>query len=130
MHLNQHVKTWPYVVLLLVGCVKVESWFSHTNITSVLKNTFHFPFSFHLPQASKSIFLSMFFWWVPFTLSWFMVDYTAIRLESPSVSFFFARLGVFLKYSSGWHPQVGLFMPHDCALRLVLLELYPWSFIL
>ena len=54
-----------------------------------------------------------------------MVDYTAIKLESPSVSFFFARLGVFLKYSSGWHPQVGLFMPHDCALRLVLLELYP-----
>ena len=54
-----------------------------------------------------------------------MVDYTVVRLESASLSFFFARLGVFLKYSSGWHPQVGLFVPHDYALRLVLLELYP-----
>ena len=54
-----------------------------------------------------------------------MVDYIAIRLKSPSVSFFFARLGVFLKYLSGLRPQVGLFMPHDCAFRSVLLELSP-----
>ncbi|KAL0010941.1 hypothetical protein SO802_006049 [Lithocarpus litseifolius] len=32
---------------------------------------------------------------------------------------------VFLEYSSGWRPQVGLFVVRDCALRSVLLKLYP-----
>ena len=54
-----------------------------------------------------------------------MVDYFAIKLDSPSVSFFFARLSVFLESSNGRHPSVGLFMHQVCALRPVLLELYP-----
>ena len=56
-----------------------------------------------------------------------MVDYTAIRIESLSMSFFFffARLGVYLEYSSGRRCQVGLFVIQDCALRPVLLKLYP-----
>ena len=52
-----------------------------------------------------------------------MVDYFAIRLDSSSISFFFARLGVFLEFLSGQCPLVGLFVPRVCALRLVLLEL-------
>ena len=54
-----------------------------------------------------------------------MVDHTDVRLGSPSISFFFARLGVFLEYSGGRHPQVGLFVSQEHAFRPVLLELYP-----
>ena len=54
-----------------------------------------------------------------------MVDYSAIRLDSPSISFFFARLGVFLESLNGQRPLVGLFVHRVCALRSVLLELYP-----
>ena len=55
-----------------------------------------------------------------------MVDLSLVRHECPSVSFFFARLGVFLTKSGGKHPRVGLFLPHDCAaFRPVLLDFYP-----
>lgn len=54
-----------------------------------------------------------------------MVGFFAIRVDSPSVSFFFARLSVFLESLGGQHPQVGLFMSRDCALRLVLLKVHP-----
>ena len=54
-----------------------------------------------------------------------MVDYSTIRLDSSSISFFFARLGVFLEFLSGRCPLVGLFVHQVCALRSVLLELYP-----
>ena len=55
-----------------------------------------------------------------------MVDFAFIRQETPSISFFFAILGVFLEHSGGQHPQVGLFLPRSCAaFRLVLLTLYP-----
>ena len=55
-----------------------------------------------------------------------MVDFAFIRLEAPSISFFFAKLGVFLEFSGGHHPQVGLLLPRDCgAFRLVLTTLYP-----
>ena len=54
-----------------------------------------------------------------------MVDHTNVRLGSPSISFFFARLGIFLEYFGGCHPQVGLFVSKESALRSVLLELYP-----
>ena len=57
-----------------------------------------------------------------------MVDYTDVRIESLSMSFFFfffARLGVYIEYSGGQHCQVGLFVIRDCALRPVLLKLYP-----
>ena len=55
-----------------------------------------------------------------------MIDFAFIRQETPFISFFFARLGVFLENSGGQCPQVGLFLPRNCAaFRLVLLNLYP-----
>lgn len=54
-----------------------------------------------------------------------MVDHTVVRLGSPFVSFFFARLGDFLEFFGGCHPQMGLFMSRECAFRRVLLKLYP-----
>ena len=55
-----------------------------------------------------------------------MVDFAFIRQEAPSISFFFSRLGVFLEFSGGHHPQVGFFLPWDCeAFRPVLTTLYP-----
>ena len=54
-----------------------------------------------------------------------MVDHTAVRLGSPFVSFFLARLGVFLEFSGGRRPQMGLFVSRECAFRRVLLKLYP-----
>ena len=55
----------------------------------------------------------------------FMVGFDFLSQECLSISFFFAQLGVFLKYSSGRRPQVGLFVSHCLALRPVLLTLYP-----
>ena len=54
-----------------------------------------------------------------------MVDYTEDRVASPSVPFFFARLGVFLESSNERRPKVGFFVPCDCAFRLVLVQLFP-----
>ena len=55
-----------------------------------------------------------------------MVDFVFLMQHTPFVSFFFARLGVFLEYSVGKHPQVGLFLPRCCAtFRHVLVTLYP-----
>ena len=55
-----------------------------------------------------------------------MVDLSLVQCECPSVSFFFARLGVFLEKSYGKPPLVGSFLPHDyAAFRLVLLDFYP-----
>ena len=55
-----------------------------------------------------------------------MVDFDFIKKETPSVSFFFARLGVFLESSGGHCPHVGLFIPWDFgAFRPVLISLYP-----
>ena len=52
-------------------------------------------------------------------------DYTTVRLDSPSVSYFFSRLGVFLESLGGHCPQVGQFVPQDFVFRSVLNELYP-----
>ena len=54
-----------------------------------------------------------------------MVGFEFLNHECPSVSFFFARLGVFLEYSSSRRPQVGLFVSHFSTLRPALLSLYP-----
>ena len=55
-----------------------------------------------------------------------MIDFAFIKKETPSVLFFFARLGVFLESSGGRRPHIGLFVPRDCgAFRHVLLSLYP-----
>ena len=54
-----------------------------------------------------------------------MVGFDLLSQECPSVSFFFARLGVFLEYSSCRCPQVGLLVPRSSALKPVLLFLHP-----
>ena len=54
-----------------------------------------------------------------------MIGFESVNQECPSISFFFARLGVFLKYSAGRCPQVGLFVPHTFVLKPVLFFLYP-----
>ena len=53
-----------------------------------------------------------------------MVDFDFFRQECPSISFFFARLGVFLEYPSSRNPQVGLFVSHFTPLKPILLCLY------
>ena len=56
----------------------------------------------------------------------FALLWISIRQQAPFVSFFFARLGVFLEHSSGKCPQVRLFLPRSyAALRPFLVTLYP-----
>ena len=54
-----------------------------------------------------------------------MVEFFEVRNLYPSVSFFFARLGAFLKASSSHCPHVGLFVSRDSAFRPILTSLYP-----
>ena len=54
-----------------------------------------------------------------------MVDFDFIRQECPSISFFFARLRVYLEYSFGWRPQAGLFVSRFTTFKPVLLTRYP-----
>ena len=42
-----------------------------------------------------------------------MVDLSLVQHECPSVSFFFARLGIFLDKSGEKRPRVGSFLPCD-----------------
>ena len=54
-----------------------------------------------------------------------MVGFEFLGQECPSVLFFFARLGVFLEYSSSRRPQMGLFVSRFTAIRPILFSLYP-----
>ena len=54
-----------------------------------------------------------------------MVGFEFFSQECPSISFFFARLRVFLEYSSGRCPQVGFFVLNFTALKPILFSLYP-----
>lgn len=54
-----------------------------------------------------------------------MVDYSEIRHLSPSISFFFTRLGASLSSSGNYCPWVGDFALGDSSLGLVLGDLYP-----
>ena len=54
-----------------------------------------------------------------------MVDYSYIRHTSPSVAFFFTRLGAFIGFSSGHCPRVGDICLGDSSLNLMLGDLYP-----
>ena len=54
-----------------------------------------------------------------------MVDYSNIRCTSPSVAFFFARLGASLGSSSDHYSRVRGFVLGDGNLGLVLADLYP-----
>lgn len=53
-----------------------------------------------------------------------MVDYFDIRRTSPSVAFFFARLGTILVSYNNHCPWVGDFVIGDSSLGLVLGSLY------
>ena len=52
-----------------------------------------------------------------------MVDHSEIGRLSPSVSFFFAHLGVFLGSSGGCLPPIKDFISRDSTLSLVLADL-------
>ena len=54
-----------------------------------------------------------------------MVYYSSVRLDCPSVSFFFARLCGFLGFIGRKHPRVGLFIVKSCPYRSIMLFLFP-----
>lgn len=91
------------------------------------KKSFPLPLSYFLCAWSFRGFLKfqLFPSKVPLLLAYLMVDFDFVRQECPSISFFFTKLEVFLDYSSGRRPQMGLFMSRFTAFRLVLLSLYP-----
>ena len=55
-----------------------------------------------------------------------MVDYSFVKVDCPSVSFPFARLGCLLDIVEGKHlKRVSLFMGEDCPYRFVLSSSFP-----
>ena len=54
-----------------------------------------------------------------------MVDYSLVRLDCPSISFFFARLCGFLGVIGRKRPRVGLFIERSCPYRSIMLFLFP-----
>ena len=98
-------------------------------ISFFIKKPSHIPllllrYTLSLESISKREFLHFLHSKTLFSL--LIVDLDFIRKEAPSVSFFFARLGVFLESSGGCHPQVGIFVPLNYgAFRLVLIGLCP-----
>ena len=82
--------------------------------------------SFFLPELSSFLFRFL----VSFLCSLlyifaFMVDYSLVRLDCPSVSFFFACLCGFLEAIGRKHPKVRLFIGRNCLFRFVFLFLFP-----
>ena len=59
-----------------------------------------------------------------FFLFVFTVDYSLVRLDCPSISFFFACLCGFLVSKGRGGPQVNLFMGQDCPFRNILVFLF------
>ena len=59
-----------------------------------------------------------------FFLFVFMVDYSLVRLDCPSISFFFACLCGFLVSKGRGGPQVNLFIGQDCPFRNILVFLF------
>ena len=55
----------------------------------------------------------------------FMVDYSLVKQDCPSISFFFARLCGLLEFVGRQRPRVRLFVWRDCPYRFVLLFLFP-----
>ena len=87
-------------------CIEFISFF-------FIKKPFHIPLLLHytlsLESETKREFLHFLLSKTHFSL--LMVDFEFIRKETPSVSLFFARFGVFLESSGRCCPQVGLFVP-------------------
>ena len=119
-------RKWTRVCFLFATCVRFSwSWHTLIPIFPSLEKPFPFlcPFGLNFKvlrksYTSHSLGKASF----PYTL---MVGFEFLSQECPSVSFFFARLGVFLEYSSGWRPQVGLFVSYFSTLRPILLSIYP-----
>ena len=95
--------------------------------------SFLFP-SWHFIYLELSFFLNfpslLFIFLVSFSCSSlcfcsFMVDYSLIRLDFPSVSFFFARLCSLLEAVGRKCPKVGLFVEKNCPYRSILLFMFP-----
>ena len=55
----------------------------------------------------------------------FMVDFSLVRSDCPSISFFFTCLCSLLEFVDWKCSKVGLFEGRDCAYRFVLLFLFP-----
>ena len=55
-----------------------------------------------------------------------MVDYSFVRVDCPSISFLFARLGCLLEIVEGkCLKRVSLFVGEDCLYRFTLSSLFP-----
>ena len=54
-----------------------------------------------------------------------MVDYSVVRSDCPSISFFFARLSSLLEVIGSQHPKVGLFVGGDCSFKFFFHFLFP-----
>ena len=55
-----------------------------------------------------------------------MVDYSFVKVDCPSISFLFARLGCLLEIVEGECLKgVSLFVGEDCSYRFVLSSLFP-----
>ena len=91
-----------------------------------LKNL-SFPLSLYFFFASSNLSFSIFLWLDSFLLTSLMDEFSIARQSSPFVSFFFAKLGVFLEFSSGWCPQNGLFVSRNYALRPIFFWTSPYD---
>ena len=110
MHFISHVWLWPRVAHSLVGRANEVFLIFPCEFHVFTYKTSHLPFWPFVFSKFLSFFSAFSSEFLPIFSS-FMFDYTAVRLDSPSVSFLFARLGVFLEFPSGHCPQVGRFVP-------------------
>ena len=82
--------------------------------------------SFFLPELSSFLFhFLVSFLCSLLCISAFMVDCSSVRLDCPSVSFFFACLCGLLEAVGRKRPKVRLFIRRDYLFRFVLLFLFP-----
>ena len=88
---------------------------------SVLLSFFRYPALLSFLSFFCVLFLLLKFCFLCFCL----MDHSGIRCTSPFVTFFFARLGVFIGGSSGLSPSVRDLSLGDSGLSLALGELYP-----
>ena len=56
-----------------------------------------------------------------------MVDYSVVRSNCPSISFFFTRLSSLLEVVGRQRSEAGLFMGRDCSFKFVLRFLFSFG---
>ena len=82
--------------------------------------------SYFLPELSSFLFCFLVsFLCSLLCTSTFLVDYSSVRSDCPSVSFFFARLCGLLEAVGRRRPKVGLFIGRDYPFRFFLFFLFP-----